>query len=310
MMTATILPPLVVIGANGFVGRHLLARLAALKHRDVVALARDSSSLTRAPHWLPDWRAVSCDLTRDVIPTAEIARDAVVLHLAAATGKRSPREMHEVNVGGTRRVLDGARAARARHLIFVSSIAAGFRDQRWYHYAESKRAGERLVAASGVPYSVVRPTLVFGPGSPIGEAFTKLAVGGAPIVLGTGRVRTQPVHVDDVVTLLLALVTASPAGGETLEVGGADRLTIRDLLAEIRRVHELPPRNVLSVPLGVIRPALGIVEPLLRSVLPVTAGQLAAFVNDSIAADSDIVRALLPRPLSLREIVARVRAGD
>ncbi len=304
------LPPLVITGANGFIGRHLLAHLHTIGHGDVVAIARDAASLTAAPHWRAGWRAVSCDLTRDRLPVGDIARDAVVLHLAAAVGKLSPAAMRRVNVEGTHRVLDDARIARASHLIFVSSIAAGFNDRRWYPYAESKYDAERIVAAGGVPYSVVRPTLVFGRESPIAKALGALATGGAPIVFGSGNVRTQPIHVADVVALLIALAGHSPARDHTLEVGGAERLTMRALLDAIRRARGLAPRHVVSVPLGVLRPALGLVEPLLRPVLPVTAGQFAAFVNDSVAADNSIVRELLPAPMDVQGILARDNAHD
>lgn len=307
MSATAVLPPLVITGANGFVGRQLLATLASRGVDEVVALARNGESLEALPYWRRAWRAVSCDLTRDVVPTVEIARGATVLHLAAGTGKLAPSVMTAVNIEGTRRVLQAARAAHAAHVIYVSSIAAAFRDRRWYPYAESKREAERLVAAGGVPFSVVRPTIVFGRGSAVGTALQGLATGRPPIVLGTGRVRVQPVHVDDVVTLLLALAGGAPEGGDALEVGGGDRLTMTALLATIREALHLPPRRVVPIPLGALRFALGTVEPILRPVLPVTAGQLAAFVNDSTAARSASVERLLPSPMGVREMMERDR---
>lgn len=308
MSPTAALPPLVITGANGFVGRHLLATLASRGVGEVVALARNGASLEALPFWRPAWRAVSCDLTRDVVPTVEIARGATVLHLAAGTGKLASSTMRAVNVEGTRRVLQAARAAHAAHVVYVSSIAAGFRDRRWYPYAESKREAERLMSAGGVPFSIVRPTIVFGPGSAVGAALQGLATGRAPLVLGNGRVRVQPVHVDDIVTALLALAAGEPSGGDPLEIGGADRLTMTALLAAIRQALQLPPRRVIPVPLGTLRFALGSVEPILRPFLPVTAGQLAAFVNDSTAARNATVDALLPSPMGVREMMERDRA--
>lgn len=293
---AASLPPLVITGASGFVGGRVLHALAERGATKVTALARDPSRLTRHTDWRAEWRAVQCDLASAAVPSGAISPDAVVLHLAASTGKMSPADMSTVNVQGTARVIDAARAANARHLIFVSSIAAGFADQRWYHYARAKRAAERLVSASGLPHSIVRPTMVFGPGSPIEAALAGLATGRAPIVLGSGTVRVQPVHVDDLVELLLALVAGAPVGAAPLEVGGGDRLTLRELLARIRSARALAPRTPLSIPLGAVRLALGAVEPVFLPLLPVTAGQLAAFVNHSDAAPSDIVVRLLPTP--------------
>lgn len=307
---AASLPSLVITGASGFIGRRLLHALAERGATRVTALARDPSRLTGLSDWRPEWRAVPFDLASAAVPSGAIPRDAVVLHLAASTGKMSPAAMSAVNVRGTGRVIDAARASDARHLIFVSSIAAGFADQRWYHYARAKREAEHLVSASQIPHSIVRPTMVFGPGSPIEAALTGLATGGAPIVLGTGTVRVQPVHVDDVVELLLALAADVPAGPATLEVGGGDRITLRELLARIRAARALAPRTPLSIPLGAVRLALGAVEPVLLPLLPVTAGQLAAFVNHSDAAPSDIVVRLLPAPRGIEAMLTPVSSHD
>ena len=303
---AASLPPLVITGASGFIGGRVLHALAERGATKVTALARDPSRLIRHTEWRPEWRAVQCDLASAAVPADAIPPDAVLLHLAASTGKMSPADMSTVNVQGTARVVDAARAASARHLIFVSSIAAGFADQRWYHYARAKRAAEQLVSASGLPYSIVRPTMVFGPGSAIETALTGLATGGAPIVLGTGTVRVQPVHVDDVAALLLALVAGAPVGAAPLEVGGGERLTLRELLARIRSFRALAPRTPLSIPLGAVRLALGVVEPVVLPLLPVTAGQLAAFVNHSDAAPSDIVVRLLPAPRRIDAMLTAV----
>ncbi len=290
------LPPVVLTGATGFLGRRVLNQLAAAGAPSVQALARHPESLATSPDWQPGWRAVACDIGRDAIPAGTLPRGSVVLHLAAATGKASPREMRQVNVEGTRRLLQAAKDAGVAHFIFVSSIAASFRDQRWYHYAHAKRQAEALVAASGIPCSIVRPTMIFGPGSPIEAALTGLATGGAPIVLGTGDVAVQPVHVDDLASFLVALAADAPAGGAPMELGGGERLSMRALLARIRAARSLPSRTPTSIPLGFIRTVLGAVEPMLGTALPVSAGQLASFVNDAMAAAHPIVTRLMPAP--------------
>jgi len=196
MKTGTI-PPVVLTGATGFVGRRVLHELSRCGALSVSALARNSASLTSSADWHPEWRAVPCDLSREEIPPGVITPGCVVLHLAAATGKAAPSAMRAVNVDGTRRLVKAAREGGASHVIFVSSIAASFRDQRWYHYAHAKLEGEALVREGGVPCSIVRPAMIFGEGSPIQAALAGLATGGAPIVMGSGQVQVQPIHVDD-----------------------------------------------------------------------------------------------------------------
>lgn len=306
-VNAGTLPPVVLTGATGFVGRRVLHQLAAAAAPTVHAIARHPESLATSPDWRPEWRALACDIGRETIPPGTLSRGSVVLHLAAATGKASPREMRNVNVEGTRRLLQAAKEAGVAHFIFVSSIAASFRDQRWYHYAHAKREAEALVAASGIPCSIVRPTMIFGPGSPIEAALFGLATGGAPIVLGSGEVAVQPLHVDDLAVFLVALAADAPAGAAPMEIGGGEQMSMRALLARMRAARALPSRTPRSIPLGLIRSVLGAVEPIVGTALPVSAGQLASFVNDATAAPHPVVARLMP---ALRGVDAMLEAHE
>ncbi len=293
------LPPLVVTGAGGFVGRRLLHALRSEppgSRESVTLLVRPASSLATLGPLPPHWRIVPWSLDGSTpLEAGAMPPGAVVLHLAAATGRLPGAVMRAVNVDGTRRLLEVAAAARAAHLVFVSSIAAGFRNRRWYHYARAKREAEALVRQSGIPATIVRPTMVFGAGSPVQEGLERIATSPLPIVPGTGRVRLQPIDSDDLVRLLLALAATAPRGDTTIEVGGAEQCTLRELLAGMRAARGLPARRPWSVPLGPVRLLLAVAEPVLGRRLPVTAGQLASFLNDSIAAPHPLAAELLPR---------------
>lgn len=309
-MRAGTLPPLVVTGASGFVGRRLVVALrdramgaagvaAASAPREVTLVVRAPASLAPLGVLPSHWRIVRADLSAGPLPSGAIPQGSVIVHLAAATGRITPTALRAVNVEGTRRLAEGARAAGALHLIFVSSIAASFANRRWYHYAEAKLAGERVVAECGVPFTIVRPTMVFGSGSPVQEGLERIATGGVPLVPGRGAVHVQPIVVDDLVDFLVALAEAPPPSGATVEVGGGERCTMRELLARMRAARGLGPRTPWSVPLTPVRLALALAESVLGPRLPVTAGQLASFVNDSVAAPNELVRLRLPHPRPL-----------
>jgi nucleoside-diphosphate-sugar epimerase len=291
------LPPIAITGASGFVGRRLvqLARAHAAD-RTVVLLVRDPAALSELQPLPGTWRVVRADLAAGTIAPGAIPPGAVVVHLAAATGRLAPAVMRAVNVEGTRTLLEASRAAGASHMVFVSSIAAAFADRRWYPYAEAKREGEAMVRASGIPFTIVRPTMVLGDGSPVQEGLERLALGAAPIVLGSGRVQLQPVHVDDLAAFLLALALAPEPAAEAVEVGGATRASMRQVLAAMRAAHGRPARRVVGVPLAPIRRMLALAESLLGGRLPVTAGQMASFVNDSVATPHRLAAKYLPSP--------------
>lgn len=268
-----------VTGAAGFVGRSVVARLAA-DGCAVTALSRSAA----APG-AEGFRTVRGDL---MIPDAWRAalRDAdTVVHLAAAVGKADRAEFFRINRDGTALLLREAAAAGVRRFIFTSSIAAAYKDTKYYHYAHSKQAAEAVVRGEAVPWIIVRPTLVLGRGSAIGRRFRSL--GAAPIlpVFGTGRVRVQPVHVDDLAAVVAGLVRRDDLTGRTLEIGGPDIVTMEELLEKVHiAIHGRQPRSV-HVPLGLLRRTLGALESISPALAPVTAGQFAAFCNDGVASD-------------------------
>lgn len=277
----TSLPPLCLTGASGFIGRRVLARLAALGATDVTLLLRDPSR--RPVEMLASWRSARVDLSGASIPERTIPEGALVLHLAATTGAADARSMQRVNVDGTARLLDAAATAGARRFVFVSSVAAGYADQRWAPYAASKRAAEKLVSAARIPHTIVRPTMVFGRGSPNQRALARLATLPVPMLPGQGNVRVQPIHVDDLANALLYVARASAASGDIVTVGGPSVVTMRELYAAMRRAERLTPRQPLGLPLELMRRTLAALGRVVGSRLPVSAGQFTAFANDAVA---------------------------
>ena len=156
---------LFVTGARGLVGRALLRSLPGGAFNPVTCLTRDRESLTRTIPPRSGWRYIEGDLDDTASWVHALPGHEVVLHLAAATGKASEARFRAVNVEGTRRVLEESRCAGLRRFILVSSIATRFRNRASYHYAESKIEAEALVRSSGLDYAIVRPTMIFGPGS-------------------------------------------------------------------------------------------------------------------------------------------------
>ncbi len=275
--------PLFLTGAGGFVGRRVLERLAALPGVEVRCLARRPDSLATAVPPRPGWRYLAGDFTDLEACRAALAGAETVLHLGAVTGKAPRRAYLEVNARGTETLVRAAREQRVSRFILVSSVAAGFADRRYYHYAASKRAAEQAVAASRLDYLVIRPTMVFGPGSPVQAGLTRLATLPVALLFGSGEVLVQPVHVDDLAQLLVAALELRPLEGRVITVGGPDRITLRELVVRLRRAASGSSGPVLRLPLEPFRSLLAWLEPLALGVLPVTAGQLATFANPGVA---------------------------
>ncbi len=297
-MTRPADPPLFVTGGSGFVGRALLEHLATQGVRDVRCLVRPSATLEWSGAWPAGWQQVvghldDIDAWSDALPAG-----GVVIHLAAQTGKARRSRHFAVNTAATEALLRQAKARGVARFVFVSSVAAGFEHQRYYPYAQAKAAAEQSVRDSGVPYTIVRPTQVFGRGSAVLAGLRTLAAAPIGVRFGPGTVQFQPVHVDDLAARLLTIATHESFAGRCVDVGGPEVVPVAELMRRIRRQARGTEGPWLTIPTAPIRLLLGLLEPVLLPVLPLTAGQLSAFVagNDG-AARSEPDGPLFERPL-------------
>jgi NADH dehydrogenase len=279
-----------VTGAFGFVGRHLLPHLAA-RSRRVFALRRPGSPVIPAPAGVVP---IEADLRDTERYGRALAECAMVVHLAAATGKRSAAEYFRINSEGTSRLLHACRRAGVPRLLFVSTIAAVFPDRRHYPYAESKARAEDAVRTSGLEHVIVRPTVVLGPGAPAWKGLGALARAALVVVPGDGRPMMQPIDVDDLAAAIAELVEQFPGSGTIVELGGPERVSVETLLREIGRRRGARNPRVVHVPLGPVIGVLAALESLVGARLPVTAGQLSAFRYDTVARPHAAGAAVVP----------------
>ena len=146
---------LAITGGTGFLGSHLL-RLALAEGYDVRALTRG---------WKPpeeDIAWVDGALDRpDSLAKLVAGADAIV-HAAGAINAPTRAGFEAINVAGTAAMIDAARKAGVRRFVHISSLAA--REPDLSDYGWSKARSERLVAASGLDWTIVRPPAIYGPG--------------------------------------------------------------------------------------------------------------------------------------------------
>ena len=301
---------LFLTGASGFLGSSMLRQLRLEDYASITLLSRSAPAL-------PEFLAASDRLTVVRASIHEVDKysryltpETQVVHLAAITGKADPQEYFAVNTEGTRLLVDAAVAAGVAGFLFVSSIAVSFRDRRGYHYAESKELAEHCVRESGLRYCIVRPTIILGEGSPIWGSFSALARSSFILLPGSGRIKIQPIHVDDLVSLLLEIVSGDRFANETLDMGGPEELTMDEF---VRRIHGAcrggSPR-LFHLPLGPVLGILRLIERPFPSLLPVSSGQFASFCNDGTAAGNDLLDAHADRMLKIDDMLQLLTGGQ
>ncbi|MCE9596211.1 MAG: NAD(P)H-binding protein [Planctomycetes bacterium] len=300
---------IVVTGATGFVGRRFVARLAREKRFELVLLNRRVVDARELGVEGARATLVNCDLLRPESYSEALKGATTVVHLAARTGKASPRAFDVDNVERTRALLDAAARAGVRRFLHVSTIAVNYPEKRRYAYARSKEVAEQLVRGSRLEWTIVRPTIVLGRAAPAGQAMKKLAGGARVMLFGDGAVKVHPIDVEDLAELLFATLAREHFTGDTLEFGGPEVVTFRELLGRLHRRIRGDEPKFTSIPLGLAIGGAALVEPLLRSVMPVTAGQLYAFAYDSLAQPNELWTARRATMKNVDAIVADLADG-
>ena len=258
-----------VTGATGFLGRALLERL--LPAGAVRALVRRRDARVEA------WERRGCEIVggdlHDERALAHLTRGAaVVYHCAATMAKGDAYLSHRVNVVGTENVARAARVARVRRFVYVSSIsvfAATRRNrfitegvepervERLNSYGRTKYAGElavrRLGSEAGLPYTILRPTNIYGPGSgPWFHQFERL-LRWLPVALGDLPI--DVVYVDDVVEAML-LAADSPAAADGTFHIGHEMVRLNQFILEVARVTGQRARPLPCALDGLLRRAI------------------------------------------------------
>ena len=276
---------ILVTGASGFVGGHLVPTLIASGHR-VIALARTTAAGDRVVERLPAAQrdAVEVrlgDVTHpDTLGRALAGVDAVVHLVAIPRDFSGGAELRLVNTEGTRAVIVAMAAAGVRRLIHMGAM--GVEDVPDLHYASSKAKAEALVRASGLDWTILKPSLQFGEGDGffnIVAGLARLSPGLIPVP-GDGHSRFQPIHAGDVATVTVRALADPATIGQACELGGPRYWTYTEITREV--LTALGKRRlVVPMPVALIRLVAGTSE-LVHIPFPVATDQLRQLRLDNI----------------------------
>jgi NADH dehydrogenase len=294
-----------ITGASGYIGRLLLSKILqeepGWKYRVLARYPEEYSPPAQQDNTV---EVVAGDLLRPETYAQALAGVDTVVHLAAVTGAKSRDDYFRVNQYGTARLVQCCRDAGVQRILHISTIAVKYPDISGYPYAQSKAAAEEIIKTGGIPFSIVRPTIVWGLGSPTYAKLNQLARPPALITFGRATAQIQPIFEADLVAFLILILRQQIFANETYDLGGPERLSFEAFLRQIYIGKTgTEPRFIIRVPVNLIYSGLSKIEQRGGDRLPVKSGQLSAFMFDSIAQENPLFASQKANMLDVRQMI-------
>ncbi len=253
---------ILVTGATGFIGRALVRQLSATGQQ-VRVLLRPSPKSPRLPKGVPvEVSVVSLNDERGV--RAALRGVDEIYHLASAAAQGRQGSLLKTDIEGTRTLAQIAASADVKRLVFLSHLGADRASAFPVH--KSKGIAEEHIRRSGVPYTIIRSSIVFGPE----DGFTtdlsqiiRLFPGFVPIP-GDGKTLLQPLWVEDLVTSLIWTLGNPDTINQTYEIGGGEYLTLRQIMETLMTVTHTR-RTLVSLPPPYMRALIVMLDSVARN---------------------------------------------
>jgi uncharacterized protein YbjT (DUF2867 family) len=263
-------------GATGFVGTHL--------RRAFHEAGIEVIGLTRRPTADLSDQWVQGDITDTALLADGMVGSDVVINIVGIIAEAESQSFTQVHLAGTEAVLAAMRQTGVSRLLHMSALGAS--QKGGTEYFRTKWQAEELVRASGIAYTIFRPSLIFGPGDGfLNTLAAQIRLWPIIPIIGTGDYCFAPISVHAVCAAFMqALQLNGPTQARTFELCGPEVLTYRQLIGLLRRQLRMnKPRWYFPVPL--VQRSIGLLR-FFHLPPPITPDQLAMLLQGSVCADA------------------------
>ena len=289
-----------VFGGSGFIGRHLIGRLARQGWIVRVAVRRPSRAGFLKPMGdVGQITPIRAPIQDQIAVESAVAGADAVINLVGILYERRHQTFAAVHDRGAQTVAAASAAAGVGRLVQVSAIGA---DQHsTADYARSKGAGEAAVRTAFPEAVILRPSVVFGPEDGFFNRFAEMArISPVLPLIGGGGTRFQTVYVGDVADAIAKSVSDPACAGRTYELGGPHVYTFKELMELLlRQIH----RRRLLVPWPFAMAELQAIFFELLPVPPLTRDQVRMLRHDNVVAEGALTLADLGIAPTAAEVI-------
>jgi uncharacterized protein YbjT (DUF2867 family) len=292
--------PILVTGASGLVGIHTCRELSK-KGWQVRALVRDPAKAAMALGQLPVEFRVG-DVRDASTLRSSLSGCGAVVHLAAIAIEKKGESYRESNTAATERLISAARAETVQRVIFMSQNGADSRSP--YPFLRSKGVAQDSIKTSGLEWTILRPSVIFGPEDQFVNVLGRL-IKLTPKVFplpGGGSARFQPIAVDDVARVIRLSLEKKDTVRQSYDLGGAIPLTLLQMTERILTAMGTH-RKIVPLPVKALRPVVALAQRLLPNP-PVTASLLDLLSLDNTVANNALTEyfKVVPIPFAADEL--------
>ena len=295
---------IVLLGATGFVGHHLLPQLAAAGH-DCLVLSRYPMAC-RELSLIPRVQLKKTDVyDADRLAESFEGSDAAVNMVGILNESgRNGKGFHKAHVELTERVIEACRTAGVGRLVQVSALNAG---KGRSHYLISKgEAEERIRAATDIASTIMQPSVIFGEGDSFFNRFAALLKVAPVMPLACPDARMQPVWVGDVAAAVTAVLPDQATAGKTLVLVGPRDYSLKELVEFTARSAGLK-RRIIGLPDGLSRLQGAVMDFVPGK--PFSSDNYLSLQTDNTSSDNDLP-GLGIKPRSIESVVPGYLAGS
>ncbi len=240
---------ILVTGATGFIGRHVVNRLLAEGYRVRCLIPEHKRA---AVNWEQTPEIVEGNILDEEVLFRAVSGVHAIIHLENAQWWGRLRDLERVELVGTRNLIAAARAARVGRIVTVSHL--GSAPSSAYPLLRIKGMVEDTIRSSGLAYTIIRSGIVFGEEDAfINNIAMSLRVNPLFFLMpGRGEVVLHPIYIDDLTSAVINCLDNIDTVDTLMEIGGPEYITLEDLIRTVMRVSGMR-RLIIPVPPYMLR---------------------------------------------------------